>query len=293
MGPDPKKPAPIVSRLALAKAMRPGSLRTVVLWVLSAALAAEAARTSVRLWSLSRTAPGLTRSLGAAATPSEQIRVQDLVAAHLFGQAEKPAELPASAAAQWVLSGTLQDSNPGSGAAIVGHTATTTRFCRVGEEVSDGFTLAEVFMDHVTIARSDERLTLKLPRMLQGGYLRADVQLASVEVPRPVRRRSVPQLTERPENRPPAYDELRPSLHRGDGRVDGMRVWGTGDGGNLSAYGLQRNDVIREVDGQAINNINSQRRALEALSQGHPLTVTVERSGSLFTLQLGFGENGG
>jgi type II secretory pathway component PulC len=281
------------SRFVLAERIRLGSLRSVVQFALSVALAAEAARTSIRLWTVTRPEPELTRSLRAAATPSEQLSVQALVAAHLFGQANRQDELPASAAAPWMLSGTLQGSIPGSGAAILGHTATTTRFCKVGQEVSDGFTLAEVFLDHVTIARAGERLTLKLPRMLRAEYPYLRTQVASAEVPRPVGGRSVPQLTERPANRPPAYDELRPQLHRGDGRVDGMRVLGTGDGRNLDSYGLQRNDVIRQVDGQAITNIEAQRRALDTLSQGRPVAITVERNGSVFALQLGFGEGGG
>jgi type II secretory pathway component PulC len=265
----------------------------VVLGVLSLALAAEAARTFVHLWTLAGTKSELTRPRAGAAPP-EQLKVRDLMAAHLFGQApaEKPAELPARAAARWVLSGTMRGSTPASGAAILGHRGTTTRFRTVGEEVSDGFTLAEVFLDRVTLVRAGERLTLRLTRVVGAEYPQADAELAAAD-PRPTPRRIEPDLTERPASRPPAYDALRPSLHLGKGRVDGLRVWGTGDGSNLDSYGLQRNDVIRDVDGQAINSVEARRLALDALSQGHPVAVTVERAGNRFTLQLGFGEGGG
>jgi len=69
-----------------------------------------------------------------------------------------------------------------------------------------------------------------------------------------------------------------------------MDVFGTGNGSNLAQYGLQRNDIIRAVDGKPINDLEGQHQALQVLSQGRLVPVTVERAGSVFSLQLTFSE---
>jgi type II secretory pathway component PulC len=271
-------------------------LRRVVFGALSVAIAAQAAHTSLSLWTLARTpAAGLPRGStpSAAATP-HQADVAELVAAHLFGKSpdNPPPEASAAAAASWVLTGTLLRDSPANGAAILGATAATTRLYAAGEEVAGGFRLTEVFSDHVMLERADERLTVKLPRAIHGSLALTSTTLAAAAAVPETRSREE-RLRERPQNQTPALLELRPSLHRGLGRFDGMRVWGAGDGSNLAAYGLRRNDVIREVNGEAIDDVTAEYRALEAMSRGHPVAITVERSGNVFTLQLGFTDTGG
>ena len=268
-------------------------LALAVVAALSVALLVQAAEISLRLWGLA--APLYSRpGPAAAAREARRSRVQldTLVSAHLFGKvAEVTQDAPASAAETWVLSGTMRGDTPASGAAILGRNTQSTRFCAVGQEVSGGFRLAEVFADRVTIERGGVRLSLRLPRSLQG----VAVAVAVAQTTPPVREQpaaSEPKPIPRPANQPPALLALRPFIHRGENGFDGMRVTGAAGGQNLSAYGLQRNDVIREVDGFAINSPEAQRHALDMLSRGQELTVTVERDGNVFTTRLGFGETG-
>jgi type II secretory pathway component PulC len=295
MGRSPKPTATAVrASFLLGQRTRAEWLQLGAVAALSLALVAQAAQTAVQLWKLGRM-PAAGRIPAARLADPAQARaaLSALVRAHLFGKApEAPAELPGEAAAPWVLTGTLQGVTPDSGAAILGHSTTTTRFCAAGQEVAGGFRLIEVFPDRVTLERDGERVSLRLPRTTRGTLVGPMVQLAAEQpahVPRPLEERT----RERPQNETQARLELRPSLHRGAGRFDGMRVLGTGDGSNLAPYGLRRNDIIREVDGQPINNIDAQYRALDALSRGRPVDVTVQRNGNVFTLQLGFTDIGG
>ncbi len=290
----PKPDATAVrGRFALGERTRAEWLRLGVVAALSFALVVQAAQTGVALWKLGRMPaaariPATRQPDPAHARPA----LATLLNAHLFGKAaDAPAEAPREAAAQWVLTGPLQGNTPDSGAAILGSSTTTTRFCAAGQEVAGGFRLAEVFPDRVTLERAGERMSLRLPRTIHAQSANPIMRVAAA-APANVQRPLEERIRERPQNQTQASLELRPSLHRGVGRFDGMRVWGTGDGSNLAPYGLQRNDIIREVDGQPVNNMQAQQRALDALSRGHPVDVTVQRNGNVFTLQLGFTDTG-
>lgn len=287
-------------RLGTHEGVRRGLLerwRLAVVGLLCAAIAAQAAQIAWSLWSISR-APSAAHRAGPSAISARRtpLEVGDLVAAHLFGKAADPAEAeqPATTVEGWVLSGTLQGETPISGAAILGRTPTTTRLCAAGQQLAEGFTLVEVFADHVTLERAGVRSSLRLPRWLKTEGAGAPVRLARAASPEEQRADLDPVgIHRRPDNQPPAVLELRPNLHTGaSGHFDGIRVWGTGDGHNLEAYGLKRNDVIREVGGESITNAEAKRRALDTLSKGQPVSVTVERNGALFQAQLGFSEAG-
>ena len=268
--------------------------RLAVIGLLCAAIAAQAAQIAWSLWSISRV-PFVARRVDPSASSARRapLEVEQLVAAHLFGkEAETAAAEPATAVEGWVLSGTLQGETPTSGAAILGRTPTTTRLCATGQQLGQGFTLVEVFADRVTIERAGVRSSLRLPRWLKAQGAGAPIRLAKAASPE--ERHASPEpagIYRRPDNQPPALLELRPNLHTGaSGHFDGMRVWGSGDGHNLEAYGLKRNDVIREVGGESITTSEAKRRALDTLSKGQPVSVTVERNGAMFQLQLGFSD---
>lgn len=269
--------------------------RLAVIGLLCAAIAAQATQIAWSLWSISR-APSAAHGVDASTIPARRspLEVEGLEAAHLFGKGADAteAEQPATAADGWVLSGTLEGETPTSGAAILGRTPTTTRFCAAGQQLAGGFKLVEVFADRVTLERAGVRSSLRLPRWLKAQGVGVPVRLARAASPEERHADLEPAgIHRRPDNQPPALLELRPNLHTGtSGHFDGMRVWGTGDGHNLDAYGLRRNDVIRAVGGESITTSEAKRRALDTLSKGQPVSVTVERNGALFQVQLGFSD---
>jgi general secretion pathway protein C len=268
-------------------------LRLGVTTGLSLAIVVQAATVSERLWVLIRE-PSPQRAAEMAPAPMRRTRlsVQDVVAAHLFGKIpDAPREAAAAASEHWVLTGTLQGTTPASGSAILGPTATTTRYCAVGQEVPGGYRLTQVFADRVTIERVGERLSLRLPRKLTGQWLGGPEQLlasAAVET-RTARVVRAPRTDEWAQNNPIARRVLMPVLHRGAGHHwDGMRVQSR----EAADYGLQRDDIIRAVDGHAIDNPTAQYEALETLSEGRPVTVSVERNGAIIKLEVDFSQAG-
>jgi S1-C subfamily serine protease len=72
-----------------------------------------------------------------------------------------------------------------------------------------------------------------------------------------------------------------------------MRVWGNGSGSGLLQLGLRRNDVITHVNGHPIDSSAAAQRALNELSSGAALKVTVERNGAPEDISLTFVDSRG
>jgi type II secretion system protein C len=274
-------------------------LRLAVMMLLSVAILARSAQVAISLtrarW-LAVTSHEIrptevARGVGTANAAQDLSRV---LSAHLFGTATEPVDhQPGLAPAQWVLSGVIEGSTPEAGLAIIGETRETTRLRAIGQEVANGFKLAQVLSDRVTIERPGQRLELRLPRSRWGhGSL---VSLAETAVLDGTLTASAWHPRKGwPANRPPAMVMLKPGPHLDpDGRYDGMRVWGAGNGSALQALGLQRNDVITRINGQAINNDEAARTALEQMSTGVPVMVTIVRDGSAQELPISIVDSGG
>jgi type II secretory pathway component PulC len=219
--------------------------------------------------------------------------LQCVLAAHLFGSgAADPSAAHTPAFAGWVLSGVMAGATAGSGWAILGENAQSTQVRFVSQEVAPGYRLTQVLEDRVAIDGHGARLILRLPRArvvsasepgdAGEGTLAAAAVPAGVWHP-PKGLIGVPL---------PAQLVLLTHGHRdSDGEYNGLQVMGAD--ARLSPLGLQRTDVITAIDGHAITSANDGQQALQQLSGGSTVMVTVERNGSPLQLPLTISENGG
>jgi type II secretory pathway component PulC len=239
--------------------------------------------------------------------------ISRIVAAHLFGapEVEAASTAPVQAApASWVLSGILQGGTPESGSAIIGQTATTTRFRRVGQELGNGFKLAQVLADQVIIEGNAQRLAVKMvrPQLVSRPLAHGDAdnatRVASVsyngmtpavqalakaaEVPRGATADVVAEGWKARLSMGSAALNLalRPRPHRDDkGHYDGIQITANGDA-DLQQMGLQPFDVITQVNGKPITSPIEQQTTLTQIANGAPLKLTVEHSGSTRQIAL-------
>jgi len=239
--------------------------------------------------------------------------------AHLFGSApvdQAPqAQIRAAAATEWVLSGTLAGHTPESGSAIIGLTAATTRLRAVGQEIANGFRLVQVLGDQVILEAQGQRVSVKMKRSgLPTASLAATLPgdratlVSYVSYISTTSGRRTTDVADVPrgstsEVAAAAWDArmsqgasaalaLRPRPHRGrDGRYDGMEVTANAaaDPGQL---GLQASDVITRINGKAITSPVLAQEALSQITNGDPVTLTVERGGSERQVALNVPENG-
>lgn len=224
-------------------------------------------------------------------------RAQQVVAAHLFGSADKPAD-QGPAPPQWVLSGVMTGATPESGWAILGESGQATRLLLVGQELIRGYKLAQVLTDRVLIDGRGTRFSLLLPhnrlRVAGSGGKGSDAASSATAaavlppLPRvlwhhPKGANAVPT---------PTQVILRPQAHRDvEGQYDGIQVMGLE--GRLAPLGLQRTDVISAVNGQAITSDAEAKKILQQLNGGNTALLTVQRDGVAVQLPLTIAEPGG
>jgi type II secretory pathway component PulC len=285
-------------QLAGLTRLQGGAWATLVVLLLGAMLAARVGQLG-----LSLRPTGARADSGIAALDSEALAAQarnqsaiqqrdHVLAAHLFGTAAPEATL-SPAPVQWVLSGIIQGSTPQSGLAILGENAQSTHLRAVGQEVFGGFRLVQVLADQVTLEGAGQRLALRLSKTRLAALAAAGeptaLGVASPTALAPGIWHPAKGLIGVPL---PAQALLRPQAHHdADGKYDGLQVMNLDS--RLSPLGLQRADVITEIDGRAITSANMAQQALQQLSSGTTVMVTVERQGSPMQLPLTISENGG
>jgi general secretion pathway protein C len=261
------------------------SVRAIVIGILALAVVAQTAQIVIAARS-SRSATVVHQRSGhqnpATANRSSDPQLSALIGAHLFGvstQSVMQTSAPV-ASVQWTLSGTLVGASPSTGSAIVSEQGKIPLLRTVGDDISSGFKLVEVRAESVVLDREGQRVTVNLSkfRSIQIGVtvasnVRADVpEVAAAPVAWHPRKGW-------PQNRPPAMAVLRPQVHLGSsGHYNGMQVMGGASAlGNL---GLQRGDVITQVNGKPLMQPADAQLALAQMSTSTPVMVTVERGGA-------------
>lgn len=144
---------------------------SVVTGVLAALIAVELARVAITLLSGPVRSP---QHVFAASAPRSHagVNIQAVVSAHLFGApvsepiAQDPETVPLSTA-NLLLAGTIATENPKHGIAIISDGGPSKVFS-VGDNIH-GAPLYSVYLDHVTLDRGGILVTLRLPRMINGG----------------------------------------------------------------------------------------------------------------------------
>jgi type II secretory pathway component PulC len=241
-------------------------------------------------------APPTSSAIRGARVSSQAEALDRLLAAHLFGARASGSDAePAEAPAQWVLSGVIYGPTPQTGLAIMGENAQSTHLRSIGQDVGAGYRLTQVLTDRVTIEGHGERLSLRLPRNRAADTRFASAAGAAAE-DRPASMPKLPPGIWHPAKgsigvKLPAEALFNPQPHRdSDGGYAGIEV--TGADATLLHFGLQRADVITQIDGHAITSAKAAQQALKQLSSGSAVMVTVERAGAPMTLPITISEDG-
>ncbi len=267
----------------------------------------------VRLVLLLIAGPTLPVPDTAPAQPFEATRsplVADSIANwHLFGRSESLPDTVTSAPEtelRLFLRGTLNESVPEQGIAIISDAEGNERAYRVGEMLPGEAKLVAVHAARVLIDRGGRR---------EGLSLRSDVDPSA----RPVSggdglagaRRSAPLPGATGEPQPfaigplslgvPNLDQFREAsvpnvaeLARQVGvlpvlenqRMIGVRLTVGRDSDLLERYGLRTSDIITQVNGIPLDGPQRQQELLESLRGGRSVTITVRRDGGTQDIRL-------
>jgi general secretion pathway protein C len=226
---------------------------------------------------------------------------------HLFGSSESLPEAVASAPEtdlRLFLRGTLNESVPEQGIAIVGDEHGVDRAYRVGDLLPGDARLVAVHAGRILIERGGRREGLSLrsdlesPRRSGGGAGAAPADTRrSTTAPYPelqpfalpAMNFGVPNLEGLRERLPDAAELARqvgvqPVLE--NQRMVGVRLTVGRDSDLLERYGLRASDIVTAVNGIPLDGPARQAELLSSLREGQPVTLTIRRDGATQELTL-------
>ena len=279
-------PKSLSSIAAAADGARDEGLARALPWVISAVLVVLLAWQLVQLaWTLLGAKKGVAAPSGAVATvpvPSTPaIDVQSIINAHLFGAAAAPGAGetdPNSVAASQmslVLVGTIAESDPAKGYAIIGESAATAKVYAVGKTITGGTKLHSVYPDRAILDRGGRLEALLLPKQFQGGGW-APPSVAGRAAEGSIGDRLRQLATENPA----AITEiLRPQPVFANGQQRGYRVYPGRNRQQFSRLGLMPGDLVTGINGTPLDDPARGMEILQTMNSATEVTVTVERNG--------------
>lgn len=238
---------------------------------------------------------------GAPAGPGNPGRdINQLIALHLFGVPEAPAEQQAEALdapetrLNLTLRGVLAAGEPAFSRAIIA-SGNEERLYPVGASVPGGATIHSILPDRVILRRAGKLEALSLPRESGADVGFSYANGAGRERAEPEPEPTVNRFRRPVADEPPAdLDELREALREEPARLleiarpqpvyenerlVGYRLQAGGADGLLENFGLQSGDLVTAVNGQPLGDPGTSIRLLRELDSDQPVALTVVRDG--------------
>jgi general secretion pathway protein C len=224
-------------------------------------------------------APTTNGPAASAPPPVRTVDVGAIVNAHLFGEANAPTagstDPNAVAASQMplVLVGTIANTDPTLGYAIIGENPTSAKVYAVGKTITGGTKLHSVFPDRAILDRGGKLEALMLPKKFQGGGMSAGSQASGD----PMLGDRLRQLAA---NNPSAItDILRPQPVFANGQQRGYRIYPGRNRSQFNRLGLLPGDLVTAINGTPLDDASRGMDILQTMNTASAVTMTVERNG--------------
>jgi general secretion pathway protein C len=235
-------------------------------------------------WSIK---PSGTANFSSPISTAAQVNFRAIVSAHLFGEAgTEPVTIKAVDAPETRLNlklrGTIAAGDKKIAHAIIGDGKGKNEVYFIDDAVPGGAILHAVYPDKVILNRAGALETLRLPRTSE----------SSVKQARPAARTaqaspaggSIQQMMQ--SSGGSFTDILRPQPYMPNGELKGYRVYPGRDRRRFAALGLRPGDLVTDINGQPLNNLQAGMDIFKNLGDAAQLTVTIERNGSPMVLTL-------
>jgi general secretion pathway protein C len=221
--------------------------------------------------------------VAAAAGPSRPaLDLQAIINAHLFGEAAAPGvgeTDPNSVAAtqmSLVLVGTIAESDPARGYAIIGENAASAKVYAVGKTITGGTKLHSVYPDRAILDRGGKLEALLLPKQFQGGGLMPAAAQSAAQ-PDGLLGERLRQLAS--QNPAAITDILRPQPVFANGQQRGYRVYPGRNRQQFTRLGLMPGDLVTAINGTPLDDPGRGMEIMQSMNSATDVTVTVERNG--------------
>ena len=214
----------------------------------------------------------------AAGPLAQAVDVGSIVNAHLFGAANAPAAGstdPNSVAAtqmSLVLVGTIANTDPTLGYAIIGENAAAAKVYAVGKTITGGTKLHSVYPDRAILDRGGKLEALLLPKKFSGGGMSAAAPAGDPMLGDRLRDLASSNMTA-------ITDILRPQPVFANGQQRGYRVYPGRNRAQFNRLGLLPGDMVTAINGTPLDDAASGMQILQSMNTASSVMMTVERNG--------------
>ena len=229
----------------------------------------------------------------AAGTPGAD--VQTIASNHLFGEADAEAPPPAAVPVaddnlsdtrltNLVLKGTIASAIPEYSVAVIADGTAEQKVYAIGDSLGSGTTLHAVYSDRVVLNENGALTNLRLPSDFPRT---SNAQVRRTTTTRQVSARDAQNMRNVvTQNLTQLSEVIRVTPYIVDGRPAGFRVYPGRDKRKFAALGLRPQDLIKDINGQALTDPTQAMQIFESLGNETSVTVTIERGGQDQTLTL-------
>jgi general secretion pathway protein C len=248
------------------------------------------------------TAPAITPvAMGQSSSSSD---AQAIVTAHIFGESDPDME-PATPVVEEAdnlqdtrltslsLKGTIASTPTEMAIAIIADGRDEEKVYSIGESVTAGANLHAVYADRVVLNENGVLTNLKLPKDFPEGSAPVTRRNTTTSSRATTGTQSIQAVVAQNVSR--LADVIRPTPYFVNGQQQGYRVYPGRDRQQFAALGLRPGDLIKDIDGQALNDPEQAMQIFQSLDSADQVSVTVERNGQpqvivLSTSQLDLGD---
>ena len=229
---------------------------------------------------------------------------QAIVTAHIFGEADPNIEpvtpvleeadnLQDTRLTTLSLKGTIAATQTELAIAIIADGRDEEKVYSIGESVTSGANLHAVYADRVVLNENGVLTNLKLPKDFPEGTAPASRRNTTTTSRATTATQSIQAVVAQNVSR--LADVIRPTPYFVNGQQQGYRVYPGRDRQQFAALGLRPGDLIKDIDGQALNDPEQAMQIFQSLDSADQVSVTVERNGQpqvivLSTSQLDLGD---
>jgi len=249
------------------------------------------------------TAPANTPvAMGESSTSAD---AQAIVGAHIFGEADPDIEplvalvpeeadnLEDTRLTNLSLKGTIAATQTDQAIAIIADGRDEETVYSIGESVTAGANLHAVYADRVVLNENGVLTNLKLPKDFPEGSAPVNRRNTTTTSRATTDTQSIQAVVAQNVSR--LADVIRPTPYFVNGQQQGYRVYPGRDRQQFAALGLRPGDLIKDIDGQALNDPEQAMQIFQSLDSSDQVSVTVERNGQpqvivLSTSQLDLGD---
>jgi general secretion pathway protein C len=222
-----------------------------------------------------------------AAPPVRTVDIPSIVNAHLFGQANAPADANPNTVATTqmplFLVGTIANTDPARGYAIIGDSPSSAKVYSVGKTITGGTKLHSVYPDRAILDRGGKLEALLLPKKFVGGGMSAATP-AGANPADPMLGDRLRQLAA---NNPAAItDVMRPQPVFANGQQRGYRVYPGRSRAVFNRLGLLPGDLVTAINGTPLDDPSRGMDVLQTLNSAPTATVTIERNGTTVQVNI-------